>query len=554
MIRLSQFVARYATSFLAVLLFTFGRCTESQCPSIQLARVNSVTSGGAPHIDFIFTCDITSFGLSSYRITTISNQVSAPSVDTPISASPISPNQISVPLDLNSFAAKQADSAWIAVTLGNITQPALFTTPVYILDLSFLAASKTYQSTISSLQQSNQKLQTDLTQSGKFLDAARAKLNPKAFNYQGAALVGADTITLHFTTDVYATVQGSEPTTNQTVSDVGTDHYLKFTNLLPSKLYTFTAVPLDATTGKPIASKSQDVPQATAQHVNFSPTLLEIVASGPTELSAPINFDPNHALPAGFKSYIKLFYQEELADGTYGPKTPVGDGGLDAKGIPSGTAYTSPYTGPQKFPIPVPHANTNYLITFTAFDQYGEEIDFGSPGQKGTTPAAPPALAFDGPITLSMNTNTGLKVSWKANKKLKSSALQIKFADGTYLPDIPPAAAGSTDSSVTIDLNGLSALLSKAEPNPTKAAAGAATATTPAAAPEFDISMDDGTNSPTGKASIAFTVSFVIASTKNGTSSIQTSAAKVATASQKNGKITWTDVISTGLGIIAKVI
>lgn len=184
---------------------------------------------------------------------------------------------------------------------------------------------------------------------------------------------------------------------------------------------------------------------------------------------------------------------------------------------------------------------------FKAYDQYGEERDSTEQGK--STPPVTPALNFKGPVSITMNTNSGLTVSWSGSRPIKTSVLQIKFADGTYLPNIPQATTGSTDSSVTLDINALSALLDKALPSPGKPA--------PAASkpPQFEISIDDGTNAPDGKASMSFSVSFEITSAKQPKGAVQTAANKVADSATKNkSNISWTDVLKAGLGIVAKVI
>lgn len=513
-----------------------------QAAPVQLLRISAISSG-APHVDFEFDADITGYTVSTYTVTTIIN--GNPTIETHIaSLSQQNPKILSVPLKFDTYAAQQAQSVWISSTLATTANSSVLKTPEYILDLSFLSSIKTNQSAIASLLQTKQDLQSQLDSCSLNLHTASKHVNPNTFLPRDPALVGATTIILHFTTDLYATVQVSEPQTQQTVTTEGKEHYVKFMHLQPSTQYKFVAVPLDATTGKPIITMRQRIPQSTSPMVVFSPTFVSLAATGPTGLAATVNFDPNHALPANFKSYIRLFYKAQQPDGSFGQPISLGDGELDTNGVPKGTAYSP---GQQIVPIPVPLANTAYLVMFKAYDQYGDESD--SPELGRTTPAVTPAISFSGPISMTMNTNVGLTVSWKANRPVKTSTLQIKFADGTYLPNIPQATTGTTDSSVTIDLNGLSALLDKTIPQPGS--------TSPPAAkpPTFEISIDDGTSSPDGKASISFSVSFVITKATSPQNSLQSSANRV-TGSAANGKsnISWKDVLSTGLGIIAKVI
>lgn len=529
---------------LALLLQETPAANSQVPPPIQVASISVLSTGSSPHIDFTFNVPITSYAQSTYRVTTLSGGV--PSVLGPVlvSAAAQSPSTLSVPLNLQQMAANQDDSVSVSVTLGDSTNPAVFTTPSYFLDLSFLGTLKQYTSTVNSLQQANQSLTNTANACQTNLQNARRKVNPQSLNFNGVSLLGATQIILHLTTDVYATVQVTELQTNTVETDQGTDHYIRFTGLSPSTSYTFNAVALDATTGQPILSQS--IPEKTAAQVVFAPVLTAISASGPTALVASIDFDPSHSMPSGFKSYLKFYYQEEEPDGTYGTKEPVGDGGLDANGIPTGIPYTAPYATPQAFTIPVPLANTNYLISYSAYDQYGDEYDY--PGKVATTPAVTPALGFNGPIALTMNTNSGLTVSWSANRKIKTATLQIQFADGTYQPNIPAATTSSSESSVTIDLQGLLAILNKSGPPNSGSTAGSSKP------PVFTISMDDGTGAADGKASISFSVLFTIASSTNATNSVQTAANKVSKSAQGKAKITWADVFNTGLGIVAKVI
>ena len=443
------YLTRFSIPFAVLLVISVTRSSpnaNAQNPVIHLVEIRDISSGGAPHLDYLFDGDITS-DILSYTVTTISHGVPTTSPATNIIPSQQNPRTLSVPLDFKSFSQNQAESVEIAASVFDRTNQAVTSAPIppYFLDLSFLAATQNYQSTISALQQTNQSLQTSSSQCSTNLQNASKKLNPNSLTYRGVALRGQRSLFLHLTTDKYSTIQGTESTTNQSPTSTGTDHYLKFFNLVPGTPYSFNVLPLDATTGSAITEKEQTIIESTGAKVNFSPTLSGLRASGPTELLASINFDPNHSLPAGFNSYIKLYYEEQQADGSYGPKVPYGDGGLDANGVPQGTAYTSPYSGPHDFSIPVPNASTRYLVSFAAFDQYGEEIDSGGSGTEISTPAVTPPLAFSAPIAITMNTNTGLTVSWSANRKISNSALKIKFEDGTFLPNIPPRYHGCSE-------------------------------------------------------------------------------------------------------------
>jgi hypothetical protein len=535
------------TKFLAVaFVLLFGRIAVADAPSpVQLVSISALSSGATPQVVFTFDSDVHTDTLSTYTMIIITGGLETSQSPQLVTFDASLPTTVSVPLTFTSLAS--ADAVKVSVTLSDNTHQSILKTPTYFLDLSFLKAVKGYQASILSLQQDKQGLQTQLMQCQTESANLINKLSPTSFDYVGTDLVGPTTVILHFRTDVGATIQVTDQTTSRMVPSVGLDHHVKFSSLAPSTPHTFKAVALNAS-GQPAFTKTVSV--ATPDLAAFSPIITKLTASGPTAVTATVDFNPTSALPASIKGYIILHYVQlvDPSTGIHGQTVNVGDGGLDDNGVPKGT----PYSGAHDFTISGLTAGTTYLVTFTAYDDYGDVLNYPLPGMSVSTPKPLPPLAFSAPIVITMNTNTGLTVSWTANRKVSNSALKIKFSDGSFLPNVPLGTTGSQDSSVTVDVNGLSALLDKAAPKQSTGG-GVPSATTPKP-PEFDISMDDGTNSPDGKASIAFSVSFVISSTKQATSSVQTAANKVANSSQTGSKIKWSDVISTGLGILAKVI
>jgi hypothetical protein len=535
--RWSSLATSHTKLLAVVVVLLFGRITIADTASPQLVSISAISSGATPQVVFAFDSDVHSYSVSTYTLTTAAGGVATSSPPALAILDPNSPKTISVPLNFVSLAS--ADSVRVSLTLNDNINPPIPIKSSYFLDLSFLKAVKGYQDSILTLQKAKEDVQAQLTQCQTDRANLISKHSPNQFDYLGADLVGPTTVILHYTTDVYATIQVTDQSSNKMVPSVGVDHHVKFVNLAPSTPHTFMAVAFDAF-GNPMSdpafTKKTTVP--TPDPVAFAPTITKLVASGPTAITATVDFDPTGALPSNFKGYIVLHYTQ-LVDSNASLQPiahDAGDGALDANGVPKGTSYS----GTHDFTISGLTAGATYLVTFTAYDEYGDVAKFPLPGRAVTTDKANAPLAFAGPIGITMNTDTGLTVSWSANRTVSNSALKIVFADGSFLPNVPKGTTGSQNSSVTVDLTGLSALLDKAVSNPKP--------------PEFDISMDDGTNSPDGKAAIAFSVSFVVTSTKQAKSPVQTAANKVSESAQKGSKIKWADVISTGLGILAKVI
>lgn len=541
--RLSSIITLRSKLVLSVLLLVLGRTTLAQTaptaqavPQVKLVSISAL-SAESPQVAFTFDSDVHSYIESTYKVLTITRGVPNPPSTNLVTFSPSSPTKVSVPLDFTALA--NADSVQISVTLSDSSHPSFYTSPFYSLDLSFLKAVQGYQKQILSLMDTNEgllaaKLSCDATR-----NSLAAKLEPKQFDYLGTALVGPTTVILRFHTDPYATIQVTETNTGTVLTDFGVDHQVKFDHLAPGVKHSFKAVALNAS-GQPVNAFTKTMDVMTKDPVSFSPRVTAL-PSGPTTIMVTVDFNPSGALPANFKGYITLHYRQQLdqSAGFYSQPLDVGDGALDAIGIPKGTPYTE---NAHTFPITVAPGKT-YVIAYTAYDEYGDVVNFpsgGNPGILVTTPAAPPALAFDKPIAVTLNSDTGLTVSWSANRAVQKAEMSVKFPDGTVV--IPPItkSTSSTDVSVSTDLSGLATLLDKA----TKAKD----------SPIITISMSDGTNSPSGLATVSMSVTFVVASNKSGTQPTQKAATNVAAAVQKGKGVDWKTVLATGLGILVKVL
>lgn len=507
------------------------RVAVAEGPPVHLLSISVGSSGGSAHVIFAFDSDIrTNYPLSRFTLNTTTSGVSTSSPPQLVNFDPGSPKTVPVALDFSALSA--AETVQVSVTLVDAAQAPVLTTPFYSLDLSFLKVIKGYQSQILSLQQDKQALEAQFDQAKKDRQDVINGLSPTTLDNLGNDLVGDTTVILHLSTDIYSKLQVQNTETGKTITDVGQDHHLAFTGLAQSTPYHFKAVPLDAT-GQPILGLTRTIPVTTKATVAFAPTF-RATTTDSTTLNVTVNLDPSGALPAGFKGYIALKYREvvDAGQGIYGQPTPVGNGSLNSFGVPQGTAYT----GSSSFTIPV-SPNKTYEVFLTAYDEYG--LTYTAPNAaSATTPGPTPALDFAGPVQITMNTNTGLTVNWKANRKVQTAGLEIAFSDGKFvLPAPVQASTANADITVNTDLAGLTALLAKSKDKQEQ--------------PTLTVSMSDGKESK----SQSFTVAFVIAGNSNSTDpTVKRAVNKVSTAAHGNGNIKWADVVNTGLGILLKVL
>ncbi len=524
-----------------------------------LLSISALSSGQTPEVVFSFDSDVSVYHASTAVWTEIRGGAPIAPVAKAVITNPATPKVISVPLDFSALSGD--DAVQISLTLSDGTHPPQNLTPAYYLDLSFLKAIQGYKDQISSLTTNSGTLTGQLSQCSSDLASARAKVNPAEFDYVETKFTAPTKVILHFRTDAYTTIRVTELNTGNNFEQSGIkDIYVTVSPLSPSTNHHFSAVYLDATTGKPVPGQAKNFSVQTPAAVPFGPAFKSLTASGPTTLVATVDFNPSGTLPADFKGYIVLYYRQRAGSGqAFSQPVSIGDGKLDENGIPSGTAYS----GVHDFPITVPSANSTYDVTFTAYDQYGDAITYPEPGFEQATPAAPKPLAFDGPIAISMNTNTGLTVQWSANKPISTAQMSVDIAGTEIIPPIkkdapstngPPSTSGASSTngasssngassasemSVSTDLNGLQSLLDKAQSSK--------------AAPIIKLSMSDSSGET---ASISMTVTFTISSTGSSkpASSVQTAANNVTTAAQKGRKIDWSTVLQTGLGMLVKLI
>ena len=299
-------------------------------------------------------------------------------------------------------------------------------------------------------------------------------------------------------------------------------------------LYHFDAAALDIA-NKPTAVQPP-ILVTTAQPVAFTPQF-KAVAKSPSTVSVSVDLDPAGNLPAGFKAYLSVQYKQivDAASGLYGQPQTIGDGSLSSAGVPAGT----PYSGSHEFTITGLSPKTSYSVAIIAIDQYGHKYQSQPATVTMLDTVAP--LDFDGPIQVTMNTNTGLAVNWTANHDIKTATMDIQFTDNAKVEITPKATTGSKNVSVSTDVAGLGAVLQKTQEKKMT--------------PVIKITMSDGSDTK----SQSFSVAFVVAGKSTATTSdpkTKTAVDNVAQAAQDptKKKISWTDLINTGLGILLKAI
>jgi hypothetical protein len=502
-------------------------------PPPQLTSISAINSGGKPSIVFSFDSDVRAYAASTFTIKGVNNGVITPFAPQLVSFAGNSPKTITVPLD---FAALGGDdSVQVSVTLANALvagQPqTALTVPFYSLDLAFLKVVAGYQSQLQTLTQANQGLQSQLKQTQADMKTLIARQSPTTLNYLGAELVGDTSFVIHISTDKYGAVLIQNTESTQKVTDYGTDHHITFANLAPGAQYHLTAAALDIA-DKPVVTNSTIV-VGTKPSVAFAPTF-KAISTSPSTMTVNIDPNPMGTLPPNFKAYFSVQYRQivDAASGIYGAPQTVGDGDLNGFGVPVGTSYT----GKHEFTITALSPKTSYAVSITAIDEYGHK--FVSPSATVAMIDPVPPLDFDGPIQVSLNTNTGLTVSWKANRAIKTATMAIQFTDNTSVEIDPKATASSKDVSVSTDLAGLVAVLQKTQEKKMT--------------PIIKITMSDGTETKSQSLSVEFVVP---GKSTAADPKVKTAVNNVAAAEQNPGKkVSWADVINTGLGILVKVL
>jgi hypothetical protein len=501
-----------------------------------LTSISVTSNGGSPSVSFKFDRDVHTFSASSYVLTTTigggSPQNSAPTL-APISA--ISPNTVQVPLDLTTILA--FDTAQINLTLADNNTPATIEhLPGYSPDLSIFRSLKALQDQVASLQQDKQTLQASLTASGLQLQNLLRNLSPTVLNALPEDLVGDTAVVLHYTTDIYSKVIVTNTTLSKVYpADVGTDHHIHIEGLSPNTAYSFQIAALDIS-GQPIPALTRTESITTKASVPLVPAM-SLSAQNPTNIKVSINFDPGGVFPPNFKAYCTLQYRLviDATTGTFGEWQTTGDGAVNSVGVPQGTAFV----GSHDFQIPGT-AGKQYQVRFTAFDEYGHVAT--APNILSVTlPQQPPAFDFDGPISVTLNTKTGIAVSLKANAAIATASLKMTFSDvDLTFPNQTQSIAAST-ATLNTGEDGLVSAVTAAQKDPT-------------VAPTITVAMTGKDGSTKTQ---SFIVKFVVAGAPaNATPGVAQANAKLQQAASPNSgtKIKWSDVLAAGLSVIVKAL
>ncbi len=546
-----------ATS-VVLLLFVWSACTRGTAQavppmptsttadatlSVNLLSISAV-SGDSPKLVFTFDKDVTAFTDSTYRTVTTAHGVQNPPQASPVVFDQGAPARVSVPFDFVAWA--DVDSVQISVTLSNIAHPSYLTTPLYTLDLSFLRAIKGYKDQINQLSTKSDNLSSAVKACQTDRSNLINKQSPTHIDNVGKDMVGPTTVVLFLRTDVYGTIQVTETATNTTKQDTGLEHHVKFTNLAPGTAHTFSAVALSIS-GQVIPNTRTNFSVSTPSFAPFDPKIT-VSASSPTVMKATINFNSSGKLPDDVKSYVVLHYQQQLPDNTFAAAVDQGDAALDSNGVPKGT----PYKETQEFTISAVPGKT-YLVTFTAYDDYGDVFDFRAPGvlvAVPDVPKPPEQLRFTDSIAVSLS-SSGMAIKWGANRKVQDASLTAKFSDGTSVNPPITKDANGTSMTVTLDVNGIASVLAGSQTINKKT-------NKPNGPPDLTLTMNDGTGTPAGSASISFSVAFVVPTTKDtaptGDAAAEKAAVNVASAIQKGKPVDWKALLASGLGAVVKLL
>lgn len=512
-----------------------------QTSVINLVSISAV-SGDTPKVVFTFDGDLTPYVASTYKIIAVSKGL--PNTASALAIPNANPKTISVPLDFTALAS--ADSVQISVSLADNAHQVL-TTPFYLLDLSFLKAVKGYQDQIVGLAADNRNLASQNASCKTDRDNLIKKSTAQQFDYKEPDLIAPTMVILRFETDKYTTIQVTDTDTTKVFKSVGLIHHVKITGLAPGVEHHFRATPVDISappaTGKGNKPGMADQPNplvkniviSTPEVVPFVP-LLTLTSSSPTSITAKVDLDPTGAHPK-FKGYITLHYRQVIDEksGIYAQSIDIGDGALDSNGVPQGTAYT----GSHEFVISVAPGK-RYNVTYTAYDEFGDVVNSPAPGNSIATGPLPDPLGFKTPVAVTMNSDTGLTVSWTANRPVTKAEMSVTLADGTVIIPAIKKDASSADVTVNTDLKGLATLIEQATPGPK--------------GPIITVSMSDGTSGPGGSASVSLSVTFVLPKS-SGNQPTQKAGTQIATVAKNgSGKIDWKTLLASGLGIIAKAL
>lgn len=513
----------------------------------QLASISEQYASGLLSVTFLFDSSVRDYTQSTYTIRIQRDGAWTDSATTPVTLDGARQNAITVPIDLTSVSG---DKLGVKVALQKIAGTSVATTPEVERDLKIVDVLKQFQTTINDnklkMDTQNQQIAT-LQAQVQALRTRKTQLTPSYVKLTKPILVSDNQIILEFATDKYGqiSVNNIDSTQEPVITQIGRDHIAVFNKLAPDTDYRFDAVALDAS-GNAIEStridsnKDPNLKQKTLPALlTFAPSL-EASPKSDSVIEVSVNLNPSnlqHA-PAGC---VQIEYKQVLVRGTTQFDLPKYSGQcpLDQFGLPSGTLFS----GIQKARLEQLHANTDYMISLHSIDQYGRKYD--SPDVEVTTKETPTPFAFDGPLNVSIDPVKGFLLTWRATNPVKEAKLHVHIGQWTLDRDAVIDTKDTHSITVSTDLNGFVQVLNQFEQSKNT--------------PAIEVEM---TNADAAKLTEEVAIQFVLSKTSSDSKpqagqqkEIADAVGNLYKASQDpKKKIAWRDVVTTGLGILVKLL
>ena len=417
----------------------------------------------------------------------------------------------------------------------------------YHFQLSFAEQRALAQSQAQSKAKDDQ-----ITALGTQLSALKSNIVPTNIGPYGDGVITSDTAIFHLTTNTWGKIRvEARRFNNPDVADAifespepAKDHSVRLTSLTPNQKYKLIGYILNTLNGNtfdathPIPLGDQ-FPSLTFTTMASTPIPVLNVKDPPEETTNSIQISAN-----ADDAYVTVLL-EVLSDplrGLYKRVDSRGSWTIDKYGaFTSDSSVESPYSFTSLTP------GTQYRLTIDAVNKYGKEVS-----QKETrivtTKPTPPTFAFAGSVELTMGVS-GFQAKWTASAKPKSGSFEVDFGDGKPVVSQPATIQDNT-LTATLDVSGLQQVIQKAQKTPSP--------------PTLHFTMQNDADGKTQEE--RFVVSYVVPTTQQvqdakskgvindqQSKSAQNVASGVANPTS-NKKFSWSDLISTGLGLVAKLI
>jgi hypothetical protein len=385
------------------------------------------------------------------------------------------------------------------------------------------------------------------------LSALNSQIIPSAIGAEGNGLITSETATFHLTTNQYGKIRvEARRADNPSVTDaiyvspsLSKDHAVSLNGLTPNKNYKLVGYILNHLSGGTYNAANPIQLAELYQQLAFT-TLAKtpVPVLTVTNPEATTNSIVISALVDQGYITVLLEAPSDPLRGTWKKVDARGAVSIDKYGIV--TSNSTDHT-PYSFTSLTP--STQYRLTISAVNQYGATV--ASPEVRViSTNSAPPTFAFTGSVQLSMGVS-GFTASWTATSKPLSGSFEVDFGDGQPIVS-QPATVKENTLTATLDVNGLKQVIQKAQKPGAPAPA----------PPTLHFIMK---NSPDGAPQEErFVVNYVVPTSQqvqdakqNGVITDQQSKALlnvVGSVSNTTKKFSWSDLLTTGLGLVLKFI